>query len=136
MKKLAVVLFMIVGFLPFLSGQKTRLGSLPKAKPGVEYPLKVHISKVGVRKECPARLNNEPCNELDVDAVIDGKKIGLRGVDVSYPSYTRFKVLPGDYDARLLKDSPKGEPAGLYREYELLLPGKVIWRCTLTGISE
>lgn len=135
-KRYAVVLFLASGLLPLLSGQKTRMGSLPKAKPGVEYPIKVHISGFSVRKACPALLNNEPCNELDVDAVIDGKKIGLRGVDVSYPSYRHFNVLPGDYHARLIKDPPMGAPPDVYREYELLLPGSVVWHCVLTRISE
>lgn len=136
MKKFAAALFVTFCFAPLLFGQKTRLGSLPKAKPGVEYPLKVHISAVSVRKECPARLNGQPCNELDVNAIIDGNKIGLRGAEVSYPTYTRFNVLPGDYEARLLKVSPKGDGAELFREYELLLAGKVIWQCTVTSISE
>lgn len=136
MKKSAVVLFLAIAFLPSLSGQKSRLGPLPKARPGVEYPIKVHISAVKVRAECPARLNGTPCNEIDADAIIDGTKVDLRGAETSYPTYKRFNVLPGDYDARLLKEPPRENQTKLYREYELLLPGKVIWQCTVAGISE
>jgi hypothetical protein len=136
LKKLAVTLFLTTCLLPFIYGQKTRLAPAPKARPGVEYPIKVHVSAVSIRKECPARLNNEPCNELDVDAIIDGKKIELRGVEVSYPSYKRFNVLPGDYKARLLKNRSNARAAPLDSEYELVLSDKSVWSCTVTGISE
>ena len=58
------------------------------------------------------------------------------GPEVQYPTYQRFYVLPGDYDARLVKDSHKVAGSQLYREYELVLPDHVAWQCTVTGVFE
>jgi hypothetical protein len=134
MKKFAIVLFLAICFLPFLSGQKSRIGELPKVRPGVAYPLQVHISRIRIRN-CQARVANGPC-EIYADSIIDGKKKELMGTDVSYPSYKQFKILPGNYEARLLKNPHSADGTELRREYEVVLPGKVIWHCTVSGISE
>jgi hypothetical protein len=59
-------------------GQKTRLGQeLPRAKPGEDYPIKVHISGVHYRGEYlgPGQM----ADVIYADAVMNGKKIELRG---------------------------------------------------------
>lgn len=137
MKKIVAALFLTICFLPLLFGQKTRPGQLPTVKPGADYSLTVHISGVHIRTNCAAaRLTNDPCKQIYADAVIDGRKIELMGVAVSYPTYKRFNVLPGDYKARIVKDPHTGDASGLDREYELVLAGEVVWHCTVTGISE
>jgi len=44
-------------------------------------------------------------------------------------------ILLGDYTARLVRPN-QGSQASLFDEYELLLPDRRVWRCTVTGISE
>ncbi len=136
MGKLALILLFLVCFSPFAHGQKTRTGQLPTAKPGVIYPIKVHISGIHVRSGCLSGTTANSCRDLYADAIVGGKKIELMGTEVEYATFLRFNVLPGDYQARLVKDPHKVVGTELYREYELLLPDKVVWRCTVTGISE
>ncbi len=131
MKSFFGVLLFFACFLPAVCGQKTRPGQLPSARPGVTYPVKVHISGVRVRRGAEGS-----CTAVYADASIEGKKIELMGCEVAYPTYKRFNVLPGDYDARILKDPQKVNGTSLYREYELVLPDKVNWQCTVTGIFE
>jgi hypothetical protein len=123
-----------------MHGQKTRLGQeLTHAKPGVDYPIKVHISGKHYRDEY---FGSQAQDVIYADAVMKGKKIELRGyqeADFQYPHGhpLKFYKLPlRDYQARLLKDSPKVDDAPLFQVYELLLPDKTVWSCTVTGISE
>ena len=136
MRKFVVVLFLTFCFFPFLYGQKTRPGQLPTAKPGVVYPIHVHISGIHVRVGCLSGTTASSCRDLYADAVVDGKKVELMGIEVEYATFKRFNVLPGDYQARLVKDTHRVEGTELYQEYELLLRDRVVWRCTVTGISE
>ena len=136
MQKFAAILLLLFCSSPFISAQKARPGQLPKEKAGAVYPLKAHVSEVHIRADCPASLAGDPCKQLYADAIIDGKKFVLMGAEVSFPSYKRFNLLPGDYEARLLKDSHTAGDSGLRREYELVLPGKIVWQCTVTSISE
>jgi len=136
MKKIVVVSLLLACFSPLFYGQKTRPGQLPRAKSGVVYTIKVHISGIHLRNGCSAVSTGDSCRNLYADATIDGKKIELAGAEVTYPTFQRFNVVPGDYKARLLKDPHKVNGTELYREYELLLPDNVIWQCTVTGISE
>ncbi|MGB8028975.1 MAG: hypothetical protein WCF30_04840 [Terracidiphilus sp.] len=134
MRKLAAVLLLGVCYFPCLYGQKTRIGQPPpKAMPGVDYPLRVHISGIHVRTPC----RGEVCRDVVyVDAVLNGKKIELMGDWIWFPGYYELAISPGDYQARLLKDSPKKNAAPIFQEYELVLPERTVWRCTVTGISE
>jgi hypothetical protein len=123
-----------------MHGQKTRLGQeLPHAKPGDDYPIKVHISGKHYRDEHVGSQNQDV---IYADVIMNGKKIELRGdqgADFQYPygHPLKFYKLPlGEYPARLLKDSPKVDEAPVFQVYELLLPDKTVWRCTVTGISE
>ena len=65
-------------------GQKTRLGqglpSLPSAKSGTDYPIKVHISGVHYREEYLEGypLSNRTEEVIYADAVMNGKKVELR----------------------------------------------------------
>jgi hypothetical protein len=123
-----------------MHGQKTRLGQeLPHAKPGDDYPIKVHISGKHYRDEHVGSQNQDV---IYADVIMNGKKIELRGdqgADFQYPyghPLKLYKLPLGEYPARLLKDSPKVDEAPVFQVYELLLPDKTVWRCTVTGISE
>ena len=124
-----------------MHGQKTRFGQeLPNAKPGNPYPIKVHISGLHYRGEYVGSGQDQ--DVIYADAVMNGKKVefrGYQGADFQYPHghpLKYYKLLLGDYQARLLKDSPKTYEAPLFQVYELVLPDKTVWRCTVTGILE
>jgi hypothetical protein len=127
MRRVLVALFLLA-CLPALGAQEVRYGQEPpKAKPGIDYPVKVHISAVRIRTYC-----NGNCTEvLHVDAVADQKRLELTGAFLY-----QLNLVPGDYAARLLKTAHKGAATPIDDEYELLLPDKHIWRCTVTGIFE
>ena len=113
-------------------GQKTRLGQEPQhAKPGVIYPIKVHVS--GIHYVTSYGGEGGPIDVPYVDAIMDGKKVELQ-LKVSFEPHN----LPtfGDHQARLLKDPHKTNNTPLFREYELLLSDNTVWPCTVTGISE
>jgi hypothetical protein len=126
-------------FLAFLSSslpaQKTRFGQgLPHARPGVDYPIQLHVSGVRVRVEC---YGPENCGRmLRAEAVLNGKKVELSGESWLSRSYYQVPVLPGDYQARLLKDPHPVAGTPFYREYEILLPDKTVWSCAVTGLLE
>jgi hypothetical protein len=124
-----------------MNGQKTRFGQeLPHAKPGDDYPIKVHISGKHYREEYAGSGQDE--DVIYADAVMNGKKVELRGyqgADFQYPHghpLKYYKLPLGDYQARLLKDSQKVDEAPLFQVYELVLPDETVWRCTVTGILE
>jgi hypothetical protein len=111
-----------------MHGQKTRAGQdLPLARPGVDYPIKIHISGMHYRTS-PYEA------AIYADAVMNGKKVELEGGQ-GIP-YKYYKLSPGDYQARLLKDSHKIADSPIFQEYEVILPDKTVWRCTLTGVLE
>jgi hypothetical protein len=130
--KCSVFVVALLAFVPLLHAQKTRFGQEPpKAKTGVAYPIRVHISGIHRRTEC----NDASCwDGVYADAEADGIKIELAGSWI----WTRYTVSPplglGDYQARMLKGTPNKSPMG--REYELIFPNRTIWRSTVTGISE
>jgi hypothetical protein len=116
-----------------IQGQKTRFGQeLPHAKPGDNYPIKVHISGLHYRGEYVG--SGQTADVIYADAVMNGKKVELRG-EQGIPSQ-HYKLPLGDYQARLLKDSQKVNDPPLFQVYELVLPDKTVWRCNVTGISE
>lgn len=132
MKRSLLALFLLA-CLPLLYAQKTRYGQEPPyAKPGVDYPIKVHVSGIRIRTYC----NGDCADYLHADVVIDQKKLELTGGFIYEPRYFQVNLVPGDYTARFLKSAQKGVTAPLYDEYELLLPDRHVWRCTVTGISE
>ena len=120
-----------------MHGQKTRLGQgLPLARPGVDYPIKVHVSGVHYREEYLEGYIRTAHTEQVVyaDAVINGKNVELRG-DMN-ASYEYYKLPLGDLQARLTKDPHKIDGTPIFQEYEVILPNKTLWRCIITGISE
>ena len=133
MRKFLVAL--AIGFCCFAArGQKTRFGQeLPYAKPGVVYPIKVHVSGLHYRTEYNTISSlNEYVTY--VDAILDGKKVELQTKQYSPAKPDNLPF--GDYRARLLKDPHKTNDTLLFREYELVLPDNTLWRGTVTGISE
>jgi hypothetical protein len=115
-----------------MQAQKTRFGQgLPYAKPGTDYPIKVHISDLKYRPDYVG--NDNTLGSIYATAVIAGKKVELRGTQVA-PS--EYKLLFGDMQARLLKDPEKTGDTMLFQEYEAVLSDKHVWQFTVTGISE
>jgi hypothetical protein len=116
-----------------MQGQKTRLGQeLPRARPGVDYPIKMHISGIHYRGEYIG--SGQTKDVIYADAVVNGKKVELRG-DREVP-FQYFKLPLGDYQARLLKDPHKLNDMPLFQVWEIVLPDRTVWPFTITGISE
>jgi hypothetical protein len=136
MRKSATILLLLFCFSPFVAGQKTRLGETPpKAKPGVDYPIQLHVTGVHIRSHCEGSLNGVSCSDLlYVDAAVDGMKIELVG-DVGTGSLSVY-LPPGDYRARLTAKSPGTILTALGQGYELLLPDKSVWSGNISGFSE
>jgi len=135
MKKCIGVLLFLAVLPPSLHPQKTRFGQgLPYAKPGVDYPVKIHVSGVRVRSEWDQA--QESGRVLTAEATLEGKKVELTGATQLNRDFYRVPVLPGDYQARFLKNPHEVNGTPFYREYELLLPDRTVWRCTVTGVFE
>lgn len=137
MKKSAVTLLILIFLLPLLHGQKTRYGqSLPKAKPGVDYPLALHISGMRVRMECWGE--NNCANVMYADAVVNGKKVELSSDYSQYLEFSRDKKtqLLGDYQARIISKNPGTDLNIIGLRYEVLLHDRSILRCRVTGVFE
>jgi hypothetical protein len=114
-------------------GQKVRLGQgLPPVKPGVDYPIKMHISGIHYRDEYIG--SGQTADVVYIDAVMNGDKVELRG-DREVP-FQYYKLPLGDYQARLLIDPHKTTNTPLFQKYEVVLPGKTVCSFTVTGISE
>ncbi|MGA3011335.1 MAG: hypothetical protein ABSD72_13845 [Terracidiphilus sp.] len=139
MRKLVAVVFLLLGFITPISGQKTRYGQEPPhAKKGVDYPIKVHITGMHIGAYCTSHWDDRygySCSSaLYADVILDGKKLELRG-DWAY-SNNQFRLLPGNYDARLLKANHQAGDSPINDIYELRTPDNRILRGTVTGISE
>jgi hypothetical protein len=139
MKKLVAVLFLLLFTASSIYGQKTRYGQEPPyAKKGVDYPIKVHISGIHIRQYCTTQWGERYVSSCDdvlyADMILNGKKFELRG-DWAYSNY-QLHLLPGDYDARLLKANHQTDEFPINDVYEVLMPDKRVFRGTVTGISE
>jgi len=66
---------------------------------------------------------------------MNGKKLELMG-DLEQLPFQKYKLSPGDFQARLLKAPDKTSDTAMFQEYEVVLPSRIVWRCTVTGISE
>lgn len=139
MKKLAIV-FLLLACVSLVPAQKTRWKPQPKVRPVITYPIKVHISDIHVMQNHLGKWDcNECYAELTVDAVIDQKKLELSGNFTEGflgNQLPQVHLVPGDYNARLMKKGQDTESALLFDEYEILLPDHTTWRGTVTGISE
>jgi hypothetical protein len=141
MKRLVVVFAVFLCSVP-LSGQKARYGQgLPIAKPGIDYPIKVHVYGVYIRSYCqssPLDRYGESCGDTHYAEVIaNGKKFELRGdwgIPDPFHPYL-MTLLIGDYRARSEKDD-SSNVVNLGDRYDLVLPDNRVLRCTVTGISE
>lgn len=143
MKRLTLAMLVFLLVVPLVYGQKTRLGQAPpKAKSGVGYPLKAHVSGIHIRTECDVfslapHLLNHPCDEYAfVDTTIDGQKMELMGKWSWVPGEYQTPLAVGDLQARRVKEAAPGANSPLYRQYELLLPDKTAWRCEVRGYDE
>jgi hypothetical protein len=136
MKKTAVALLILIFLLPLLHGQKTRFGqNLPKAKPGVDYPLSVHISGMRVRKECW----RQPCADVVyAEAVVNGRKIELESNPGLYLQFFRDMKQPllGDYRARITSNDPGADLNRIGLSYEVLLPDRSVLSFSVSGVFE
>ncbi len=135
MRKYIAVLSLLLCFIAPVHGQKTRWGQDRefKAKADTDYPINIHISGLRIHRLC---FGDGSCEDrLYADAILDGKKIELTG-DQELSSRFKVRLYPGDYQARLRKDAHYMDGTPIYRIYELLLPDRYVWRCTVTGFSE
>jgi hypothetical protein len=62
------------------------------------------------------------------DAVVNGKKIDLKGKYLEFPT--------GDYQARLRKNGPNANLTELGQKFEIVLPDGTAWQCSVAGFSE
>lgn len=141
MRILAVTLLLVICFAPFSYAQKTRFGQEPpKAKPGVDYPIAVHIQEIHIRQNCQYNWQSGiiggpsySCPDVVyLEAVVNGKNVEFMG-----PYFQKFTISPGDYQARIMtKKTSSTAPAVMGMKYELLFPQRFIWRCMVTGIGE
>jgi hypothetical protein len=141
MRRLGALL-LLFAFLPcWLHAQKTRYGQgLPRAKPGVSFPIKVHISAIRLVGACAILGYEYPGYEYEdvvhADATLDGRKVELcGGVPLRSGTYD-LPLLPGDYEARFLKGPRPARGTPLSQEYEVLLPDGTVWRSAVSGFSE
>ena len=127
MRLFPAVALALAFFSSLASGQKTRFAQVgPKAKPGVNFPIKAHISGIHIRTHCGSFTNF--CDDVFyADATLHGKKVDLMGSIVPIPL--------GDYVAKQVK-SPVPGLQEIGQKYEILLRDGSIWRCTVTGFSE
>ena len=98
--------------------------------------MKVHVSSI--RLASPFRMHEYGFDGyydvFRVDAAIGQKKVELSG-DFLY-SLSQVHLVPGDYNARLVKAARDPREAPFYEEYEIILPDRTVWRGIVTGISE
>jgi hypothetical protein len=135
MKTIALALTLACCLAP-LHAQKTRFGQEPpRARPGVDYPIAVHISGIRVRSECTAggERFGYCFNAVYADAAFNRNKVELM---VWTPGTMLADLVPGDYKVRFLKAGHKVVTTMLNQEYELLMPDNTVWRCTVTGLYE
>lgn len=134
MKRSSTILLLLCCFSQFVSGQKTRFGQAPTtAKPGVDYPLTMHISGIHIRTYFN---EHETCRDvIYADAIMNANKIELMGTRDLGP-FKGLKLALENYQARLVNDNSSAELNMIGQKYELVLRDKTVWRCTVTGISE
>jgi hypothetical protein len=136
MRQLSVIMALCFCSLA-MYGQKTRYGQTPSnAKPGVDYPIQLHITGLHIRTHCAyPLLGRFTCDDvLYVDAVFDGIKIEL--MDDGSSNSVFGMLSPGDYQARLAAKNPGTILTSFGQKYELLLPNNAVWMGSITGYSE
>jgi hypothetical protein len=136
MKKYILKILCLLVLVPASQAQKTRFGQAPpKATPGVDYPIQLHITGVHIREHCGESLARASCGDvLYVDVVLDGEKLELIG-DVA-TGHMSFYLPLGDCKARLTAKNPGTLLNALGQRYELLLPDKSVWAGNVSGYFE
>ncbi|MFZ1086479.1 MAG: hypothetical protein WAN35_16065 [Terracidiphilus sp.] len=118
MKKFVAVLFLLL-FSATVQGAD---------KNSSNYPIKVHISASHMLLD-PGKDDVTYAN-----ATLDGKKVELAGILLVHAQYSL--IIPGDYYARLSKDTHNADSTAIHQEYEVLLPDGTVWHCVISSISE
>jgi hypothetical protein len=137
MRKFVVALALLACSIVY--GQKTRVGQGPAGvKPGVDFPLKVHITGIRIRPGfCGGNIANAACNdEIYVDMNVNGERIECLGGPVYSAHWYEHRIAPGDYQARLVKSVPSKDDLPMHTGYEVLLPERRAWGCSVTGTFE
>jgi len=136
MRKYVFTMLCLLVLVSASQAQKTRFGQTPpKAKPGVDYPIRLHVTGVHIRSHCEESLSRASCGDLlYIDAAVDGMKIELVS-DVG-TGFVGLYLPPGDYQARLTAKSPGTILTALGQGYELLLPDKSLLSADISGYSE
>ncbi len=99
------------------------LATLAPASPAPEdYPINVHVTKTYI-------VSGHDYRQLELDAVINGKKYRLRDND------DNWLLAPGDYKAQLILDKHDTAYESLQR-YELLFPDRKTRKFWVAGQSE
>jgi hypothetical protein len=132
MRKFCVVFAVLAG-IASMQAQKTRMGQeLPFAKPGVAYPLTVHLYGIHVRPFCRAG----DCEDgLFFDVVSNTRKLELScGTGIPGKPYSEQPFAFGDFQARTLGRGLTSVNLG--DEYELLLPNRRVLGCVVSGMME
>ncbi len=138
MKKLIWIFLLVFCSTVLVYGQKARFGqSAEKAKPGVDYPLLIHLSASHIRYFCTDSLMTRiNCGYgLYADASLNGRKLELLG-SALIDAQDSVVLMPGDYRARIAKDIHTASDSAIHQEYEIILPDRTIWHSVVTGISE
>jgi hypothetical protein len=128
------VVFLALCSVSLTRAQKDRTGQAPADQDAADYPIKVHISATHFRACAVVGVNGNCGRGIYIDATLDEKKVELFG---AVNKNGEKLILPGDYVARPRKEKPRdGGKAVLFQQYFLLLPGKLVWPCEITGFSE
>ena len=131
MKKICIGLVFLLCTVS-LHAQKTRMAQqLPLAKPGVNFPMTVHIYGLHFRTEC---WHSDCTDVLFADVTSNGRKLELKFGDLPEDPYRKTPLLSfGDLRARVLKNA-SGTQLG--DKYELLLPDNRVLDCAVSGMFE
>ena len=141
MKRLLIVSTLLL-FSVSVSGQKARYGQgLPSVKPGVDYPMIVHIYGTHIRSYCqPQSLEPswEKCMDVFyIDAMTNGKKFELKSDSgVNQDPFHPLALPLGDYHARSIKGTSVTDVIQIGDTYDMVLPDNRVLRCSVTGLSE
>ncbi len=99
-----------------------------------EYTVNVHVVSSRLETQfLSGKSPNQTTQELDV--AIDGKKYELAGSPVRISLLARGFIVPGEYKAKLVKESHKGTYAST-AEYELLFPDGATKKFEVVGETE
>ncbi len=103
-----------------------------------EYTIKVHISASTI-----PNLYSVGIPVMIAEAILNGKKIELSGNAVLLDDRNQIKsgnnamlIVPGDYQARLIKEVHNSDSTLIHQEYDILLTDGIVWHCITNGIYE